>query len=57
MQNFFSILITNLFEGIEIDCAEELFKAVEKDDLLTVEKFLTKSDVNVDTKRNDEWVH
>ena len=50
----FSILITSLSKGNEIDCSEELFQAVKKGDLLTVEKFLTQSDIDVDTKQYDE---
>ena len=47
-------LTKNLFKGDEVDCVEELFQAVKKGDFATVEKFLTKSDVDINSRKNEE---
>ena len=50
----FSHLISNFFKGDEVNCVEELFQAVKKGDFATVEKYLTKSDVDINSRQNEE---
>ena len=49
-----SNLKANSFVGAEVDCYKKLFQAVKKGDFATVEKYLTISDVDINSKQNDE---
>ena len=46
--------MTNSFKGNEVDCSKNLFKAVENGDFVTVEKYLTRSEVDINSKQNEE---
>ena len=49
-----SHIIRNFFKGDEVDCVKELFQGVKKWDFATVEKYLTNSDVDINSRQNEE---